>query len=129
MTPACAGASRRSRAAVRTNSELCSAARTNARELATTPSFSSLGARLVGRVARRDLDHDRTGAVARVVGRVVLAHVEAVGVDAAYRQRDDDDQQRDQRRDPAQPAPAAAAGRSPRSRRARRVPRLARPGS
>src|SRR5712691_2153017 len=63
------------------------------------------------RVTGGDLDHHGAGAVPRVVGRVVLAHVEAVGVGAAYGQRDDDDQQRGQRRDPAEPAPRTAATR------------------
>src|SRR4029077_15485056 len=61
------------------------------------------------RFTRDNLDHHRAGAVARVVGRMVFAHVKAVGPDAADGQRNDDDQQRDQRGDPAEPAPGAVA--------------------
>ena len=60
------------------------------------------------RLARGDLDHDVAGARARVVGRVVLVLVQAVDVRAADAERDQDDQQGGQRRDPAQPAPPRA---------------------
>src|SRR5262249_46413535 len=61
------------------------------------------------RIARGDLERDRTGAGAGVVGRVVLVHVEAVDVNAAHRQGDHDAQQGDRRGVPGDPAPAAAA--------------------
>src|SRR6202040_679795 len=57
------------------------------------------------RLAGGDLDHDVAGARARVVGRVVLVLVQAVDVRATDAERDQDDQQGAQRRDPAQPAP------------------------
>ena len=60
------------------------------------------------RGAGGDLDHEVARTRARVVGRVVLAHVEAVGVGAADADRDQDDQQGHQRRDPAEPAPPRA---------------------
>ncbi len=60
------------------------------------------------RVARGDLDRDRAGPFPGEISRMVLAHVQVVAIDAADGQRDHDNQQRGQRRDPAEPAPAAA---------------------
>src|SRR4029077_7995066 len=65
------------------------------------------------RFTRDNLDHHRAGAAARIVGRMVFAHVKAVDPDAADGQRNDDDQKRDQRGDPAEPAPGGGALAAP----------------